>query len=428
MRAELKFGYPNSRSPFNWLQDSNDSVFGPRFHGGWNDSLGVTAQNAQQVLNEIYFRDPIVWVSAEDSDSGRDAIDASYDLEIDGGGSIQKEGAWATTMDRGSSHTVSVTMENSVDLGNGRTVKFSHWSGGDSSLQKIMHYDPSSVFPGTQDLLDFHAIYRTASADWVESYMLDSFYGITTSWGDFNGDGLDDFYLLDNQNVSHVFLKGLGGYSELNFPGFSGPVNGAEFGDFDNDGDLDLVSIPANNGTFEIFENDGGYFVYNPHQIGSSDADYFSCTFVDVDNDNDLDIVYSGKIGYGAEATWINPGDEYGANWEEDEGGISRFVEGFAWADYNDDNRLDFCALGNGYPGGAIHKNSVEVVEGDTIYFFEHDVGSQIDSVIGDRAVFSANWIDYDGDGDLDFNYNSYLLENDGLGNFDSLVKTPAPC
>ncbi len=140
---------------------------------------------------------------------------------------------------------------------------------------------------------------------------------------DFDGDGDMDLVYGENDGTIHALRNnGNGTFTELIGAGVN-PFNGFDVGsfsdmaagDFDGDGDMDLVSgaaggIPANNGTLLYFQNNAGTFTavtgagnpFNTIDVGN----FSSPTGGDVDGDGDIDLVV-GNSG-GAVRTWLNDG------------------------------------------------------------------------------------------------------------------------
>ncbi len=84
----------------------------------------------------------------------------------------------------------------------------------------------------------------------------------------------------------------------------------ADFGDIDNDGDLDLV-ITNHSRSMQLFLNDGtGHFTDATEGSGIAiSAAFLQVKFVDLDNDGYLDLITSGNLGGSAEYYFHGNGD-----------------------------------------------------------------------------------------------------------------------
>jgi len=180
-----------------------------------------------------------------------------------------------------------------------------------------------------------------------------------------------------------------------------GTVNGSlAWGDYDNDGDLDLAisgytaAGGAITGQFtKIYRNDPpGQLSEDP---GSSLAGVISSAlaWADYDNDGDLDLALSGIDSEGMEQALIFENDPPGQLTE-------RFVlEGvkvgsLSWADYDNDGDLDLAVIGNDQDNTPVLK----LYRNDHSLAFEPETYRKLIGV--DFGAIS--WCDVDGDGDLD--------------------------
>ena len=115
--------------------------------------------------------------------------------------------------------------------------------------------------------------------------------GMGVAWGDYNNDGTLDLLATYSSAVSRLYRNDGPGTFVSVWSGFLA-VGGPAFGDFNNDGYLDIGLARANNPGV-IYRNDGG--TINNAACFSTQATYnASLIFADCDNDGDLDFVVSG--------------------------------------------------------------------------------------------------------------------------------------
>jgi hypothetical protein len=188
-----------------------------------------------------------------------------------------------------------------------------------------------------------------------------------------------------------------------------GYYSSSAWGDYDNDGDLDILiagHLPGNSGSAtKIYENKGnGIFHPNPTSL----PPIYSCcvAWADYDNDGDLDILLSGLAegegcsGVGITKIYENIDLE---NFKEDtENNQMIGVSGGSidWGDYDNDGDLDIALMGLTkicLPYGDNRKFRIYNNHNDI--FVDVNVNIPQFSGSGDRSV---KWIDFDNDGDLD--------------------------
>ncbi|MFH1282613.1 MAG: FG-GAP-like repeat-containing protein [bacterium] len=260
------------------------------------------------------------------------------------------------------------------------------------------------------------------------------------AWGDYDNDG--DMDVLANGRDSSMnsqlrvyYNTGAGLMNSTPIEVGGGSDTGLEYGgvawgDFDNDGDLDILTSGTDNSMQEqlrVYKNTGGSFDSNQIEVGGSSNTGLwkgEVAWGDYDNDGDLDVLASGQDSTTGQQLRIykNEGDGYiNISPVEVGGGSSTglMYGGVAWGDYDDDGDLDVLASGSDSIMDfqlRIYENTGEgIINSNQI-----EVGGSSDSGLyyGDVA-----WGDYDNDGDLDLVSSGYdsssnrqlrVYQNDG--------------
>lgn len=183
------------------------------------------------------------------------------------------------------------------------------------------------------------------------------------TWADYDGDGFVDLFVPNgNGNKNSLFHnEGNGTFSKADnaVSAEGGQSVGSAWGDYDNDGDLDLFVTNSNRQGNFLYRNDGkGEFTRV--RIGAIVTDRgpsHGANWADIDNDGDLDLYVSNDKGLNF--LYINDG----------KGNFTRKLDevlsyefgksfGVAWSDYDQDGDLDvFVATHSNQPNMLFYNN-----------------------------------------------------------------------
>ena len=127
--------------------------------------------------------------------------------------------------------------------------------------------------------------------------VLDAGHSIGAAWGDYNNDGLIDLFVPNTDGDKNYLYKNIGNgkFEKVDEDVLSTPSKsvGCSWGDYNNDGYLDLFIANAGNEDNFLYKNNGdGTFVkINSGDITSDGGNSHGSTWIDIDNDGDLDII-----------------------------------------------------------------------------------------------------------------------------------------
>ncbi len=257
----------------------------------------------------------------------------------------------------------------------------------------------------------------------------------TIGIADLNNDGYQDVYVFGNQDLGRpkiLFNNKQGGYTESSqFESYKfidpmvSPV------DYDNDGDLDLFVMATNVQTggdrrfSRIFDNNGGTFT--ERNLNLMPKGWGSAVWGDYDSDGDLDLLLNGD-------GWLESGENNDNIYRLYRNDAGAFVaastfqdyrqlsagDGGRFADWDNDGDLDVIVTGWSHNQG---RQATDIYLNNNGTFTAHSNNASIPGV-SESAIEVA---DVDGDKDLDlimtgFSGNNYNGANSAFSRNVSLV------
>jgi enediyne biosynthesis protein E4 len=279
--------------------------------------------------------------------------------------------------------------------------------------------------------------------------------GAGAAWGDYDGDGDDDLFLVAAggsldlppaerrpsqlyENLGDGTFRLVDGFPDTRILGMA-----AAWGDADGDGDLDLAV--SGYGELLLFRNLGGGRFERDLDFPSPDGYWAGIAWGDFDGDGDLDLYVSGYVRfvdagdgprrvsdqYGAAVPYtLNPAAfEPEANLLLENRGDGTFVDvaalygvsnpggrslGALWHDFDDDGRLDL------YVANDISDNALFLNRGDT--FEDAGLAAWVSDYRGAMGLAAGDW---NRDGDDDLFVTHWLAQENAL--YDSRLRSEAP-
>lgn len=246
-----------------------------------------------------------------------------------------------------------------------------------------------------------------------------SSYGCTC--GDYDNDGRIDVFVSNYGENNFLYHNdGNGNFTKITTGAIvndGGNSTGCAWGDYDNDGYIDLFVCNRNQNNFLYHNNGNGTFTkITSGSIVTDVSNSGGCAWGDYDNDGYIDL-YVANAGPAVDFLYHNNGN--GTFTKVTTGPVvtdTAHSSGGSWGDYDNDGDLDLFVSG-GVIGSSYDR------------LFRNNDNGTFTKITGDPIVSyfhwsgGAGWCDYDNDGDIDMFVGGYdgvnlLYSNNGNGTF----------
>ena len=281
----------------------------------------------------------------------------------------------------------------------GTGVSFSDFNGDDIDDLTFGHHEGQLRFylgNNNETIAGFQEVILNISNDQSEAKMV--------LWADIDNDGDQDF-LVTNRNASNKLWRNDGGLEFTDISEVSGISTnndtksyGASFGDYNNDGFLDLYICNyhtyVDSETNELYQNNGdGTFtdVTAFAGVGNGFAQSFQSTFIDIDLDGHLDLhVINDRIDYpnvfyknNGDGTFLDMANMWSVN-------LGIYAMSSSLGDYDRDGDMDLYVT-NGFEGNSLLRNDLN----DSGVFV--DIAVQ-EGLVVSQMCWGACWFDHNND------------------------------
>lgn len=247
---------------------------------------------------------------------------------------------------------------------------------------------------------------------------------LSNAWGDYDNDGDLDLVVSFKTGDVRLYNNEFGGFTNVG-PALGLPTGGKErraiaWGDYDADGFLDLY-IGSNRQGNELFRNDKSQSfteVTSEFDVGIPQVSTRQISWVDFDNNGTLDLFVADRVG--ANVLFSNIDGQFidvSATTGLDD---PRATVGACWFDYDQDGLLDLFLANQGTGKDAMYKNSGGKFT---------DIAAALNMEGGHRertdGGVDCSVGDFNNDGYFDLFVATYginkLYQNNGDGSFDEV-------
>lgn len=245
---------------------------------------------------------------------------------------------------------------------------------------------------------------------------------LSNAWGDYDNDGDLDLAVSSTTGL-RLYRNGPEGFASvgeaLGLPAVSYEIRGLSWGDYDGDGWLDLIAGPlAADRPTMVFRNEAGRrFADVAIAIGLAMPGRSArvTNWVDADNDGDLDVYATDRTG--DNRLFLNDGGRFVPSFVGVGPTDPRPTVGACWLDVDRDGDLDLFLANQSGTTDALWRN-----DGDGFVDIAPALGIDVPGRARSEGGVGCAVGDYDNDGHLDIFLASYgrnaLYRNQGDGTF----------
>ncbi len=246
-------------------------------------------------------------------------------------------------------------------------------------------------------------------------------------WGDYDNDGHLDLFCTRYSQKNILYRgDGKGGFAAILTGGIVNDIGysyGAAWGDFDRDGNIDLFVVNRGDQKNFFYRNNGDstFARITSGNIVSELGQYTSGTWADYDGDGDADLFVT--VGQSGSRNLLYRNDA-GTFTKITNGAVVNDVGlsgGASWGDYDNDGDLDLFVTCIGQPNRLYRNDGAGI-------FTPVEAGAL---TVGAGQSLGSAWGDYDNDGRLDLFVSNlsfvgnWLYHNNGGGTFTRITNGP---
>ncbi|HNQ23399.1 MAG TPA: FG-GAP-like repeat-containing protein [Phycisphaerae bacterium] len=250
---------------------------------------------------------------------------------------------------------------------------------------------------GTERLTRVYRNDGNGNLTWDTQQVLTGVSYPSVAWGDYDGDGDLDLLITGHDGTLALCRIYRNDPPGVLLPDLSQSLTGlyagsADWGDWDGDGDLDLI-MTGSDGTVRrtiLYRNEPTGTLTSDGAHGLPSVSLSDTAWGDFDNDGDVDLAFTGEESASGRYARVYANDGSGVFTLVGANLTTIYRSSCAWGDYDNDGDLDvaFC----GYTGGGLLT---------TLYRNDGTSFTEAAWFSGVREG-SLSWVDVDGDGDLD--------------------------